>query len=56
MKTENPLETKIAQAYQVIGTLLTRSGNFETKEGQRALDYFSSNTVDENFLSFNPET
>lgn len=34
-------EEKSAQAYQVIGQLLSLCGMFESDEGQRALDYFS---------------
>lgn len=50
------LETAMAQAYQVIGCLLSgpdgEHSDFDSDEGQRALDYFSSCKVDENFLPF----
>lgn len=39
-----------AQAYLVIGGLLDECGLFDTKEGQRALDYFAGDMVDEDFL------
>lgn len=39
-----------AQAYQVIGNLLETFGLFDSVEGQRALDYFSGDEVDEDFL------
>lgn len=38
------------QAYQVIGLLLNKCGLFESGEGQRALDYFAGDEVDEDFL------
>ena len=44
------LEIKSAQAYQVIGVLLDKAGEFESDEGQRALDYFSGDEVVEDFL------
>ncbi|MEI5680469.1 MULTISPECIES: hypothetical protein [unclassified Mesorhizobium] len=44
------LEYKVGEAYQVVGWLLTQCGLFETKEGQRALDYFSRDEFDDNFL------
>lgn len=39
-----------AQAYQVIGFLLHELNIFESDEGQRALDYFSGEDCDEDFL------
>ena len=45
-------ETKSEQAYQVIGTLATVGECFEDPEVQRALDYFSSDKFDPNFLPF----
>ncbi|AWC24965.1 hypothetical protein CO731_04458 [Aminobacter sp. MSH1] len=44
------LEAKSGQAYQVIGWLLSECGLFETAEGQRALDYFSEDAFDDDFL------
>ncbi|MET3663382.1 hypothetical protein [Aquamicrobium ahrensii] len=46
--TQDQLEEKLAQAYQIIGTLL--GDKFETAEGQRVLDYFSRDEFDESFL------
>jgi len=43
-------ETVMAQAYQVIGNLLDRLGEFDSLEGIRALDYFSGDEVSEDFL------
>jgi hypothetical protein len=49
--TTDEYESKIAEAYQVIGMLLDTLGVFESDDGQRALDYFSTaDTYDENFL------
>lgn len=48
---DDPRDLKIADAYQVIGNLLTACRAFESDEGQRALDYFGiSEEYDENFL------
>ena len=47
--TVDQLEEKIAQAYQVIGYLLDQAG-IEGSEGERALDYFSSDGFDSDFL------
>jgi hypothetical protein len=44
------LETKSAQAYQVIGALSTHFDAFEHPDVQRALDYFSSDGYDPEFL------
>ncbi|TGP65470.1 hypothetical protein EN868_03210 [Mesorhizobium sp. M2D.F.Ca.ET.225.01.1.1] len=44
------LDAKLAQAYQIIGALLSDCGLFETTEGQRVLDYFSRDGYDEHFL------
>lgn len=44
------LEAKSAQAYQVIGSLLSQCGLFESEEGTRALDYFSQDDYDDDFL------
>lgn len=44
------LETKSAQAYQVIGNLLWQCAQHDTDEGTRALDYFSQDEFDEDFL------
>lgn len=53
-KTETTLlaeqDEMLAQAYQVIGDLLERAGLFESDEGRRCLDYFSTRVFDENFL------
>lgn len=51
------LKMKVAQAYQVIGILLAGPGDaahpdFSSVEGQRALDYFGSETFEEDFLPF----
>jgi hypothetical protein len=46
--TRAQLEHKLAQAYQVIGTLL--GDKFETDEGQRLLDYFSREEFRDDFL------
>lgn len=43
------LEEKIAQAYQVIGYLLDQIG-LDGSEGERVLDYFSSDAFDPEFL------
>lgn len=43
-------QTVAAQAYQVIGNLLDWLGEFESPEGIRALDYFSSGVANEDFL------
>lgn len=44
-------EEKLAQAYQVIGMLLTQCGLFDSPEGQRALNYFSDeDAFDTDFL------
>lgn len=43
------LEEKIAQAYQVIGYLLDQAG-IEGSEAERALNYFSGDDFDSNFL------
>lgn len=43
------LETKLGQAYQVIGQLLEDAA-FTSVAGQAALDYFSSDTFDKDFL------
>ena len=55
-KAEADIETAMAQAYQVIGCLLSGPDadhpDFDSDEGQRALDYFSACKVDENFLPF----
>lgn len=48
--TEEQLLEKIAQAYQVIGQLLDKTGDFGSVEGQRALDYFAGDEFDEDFL------
>ena len=53
---EHPLQLKVAQAYQVIGLLLDAVKQFDSPEGQRALDYFSSDQVDEDFLPWTLET
>jgi hypothetical protein len=50
MQERERLETVRAQAYQVIGLLLENSGEFESNEGIRALDYFSGDDCDEDFL------
>lgn len=48
---DDPRDLKIADAYQVIGNLLSACGTFETDEGQRALDYFGiSEEYDPEFL------
>ena len=47
--TVDQLKEKIAQAYQVIGYLLDQAG-IEGSEGERALDYFSSDGFDSDFL------
>lgn len=39
-----------SQAYQVIGNLLQHSGAFGSEAGERALDYFSGDEFDEDFL------
>ena len=44
------LEYKVGEAYQVIGWLLLRCGLHETDEGTRALDYFSRDGYDDDFL------
>lgn len=44
------LEAKSGQAYQVIGNLLSQCGLFESKEGTRALDYFSRDEFNDDFL------
>ncbi|MER8913742.1 hypothetical protein NKI32_07870 [Mesorhizobium sp. M0761] len=44
------LETKSGQAYQIIGNLLWRCGLHESEEGTRALDYFSQDGFDDDFL------
>ncbi|QKC90611.1 hypothetical protein EB230_21045 [Mesorhizobium sp. NZP2234] len=44
------LENKSGQAYQVIGALLWQCGLHETAEGTRALDYFSQDAYDDDFL------
>ena len=41
---------KIAQAYQVIAALLVEAGEDGTAAGQRALDYFSQDRFDPDFL------
>ncbi|MBZ9600491.1 hypothetical protein [Phyllobacterium chamaecytisi] len=50
------LEGKVQQAYIVIGVLLAgadrNSPDFESKEGQRALDYFAHEEYDGDFLPF----
>ena len=44
-------EAKVGQAYQVIGMLLEKCGDFEGDEGQRALDYFADErSYDDDFL------
>jgi hypothetical protein len=43
------LENKVGQAYQVIGNILHITGIFSHSEGQRALDYFSSEEYDDDF-------
>ena len=48
--TRDELEEKLAQAYQVIGTLL--GDRFETEEGQRVLDYFGRDEFRSDFLSW----
>ena len=45
-------ETKSEQAYQVIGSLATIANRFEHPEVIRALDYFSSDEFDPEFLPF----
>jgi hypothetical protein len=50
LKRIEDLETKSGQAYQVIGNLLSECGLFESPEGQRALDYFSQDGYDDDFL------
>ena len=47
--TVEQLEKKIGQARQVIGYLLDQSG-FNGGEGERALDYFSRDGFDPDFL------
>ena len=42
--------SKSDHAYQVVGTLLSLLGAFETAEGQRALDYFCGDEYDGDFL------
>lgn len=50
------LEYKVGQAYQVIGVLLAeldcRNPDFDSPEGQHALDYFASEEFDDGFLPF----
>lgn len=46
--TRDQLEYKVAQAYQIIGSLL--EDQFETAEGQRLLDYFGRDEFDPDFL------
>lgn len=46
--TRDELEEKLAQAYQVIGTLL--GYRFETEDGQRLLDYFGRDEFRADFL------
>lgn len=42
---------KIGQAYQVVGLLLDKTGDFVSEEGQRALNYFSDEKAyDDDFL------
>lgn len=53
--TVEQLEEKIAQAYQVIGHLLDLSG-FDGGEGERALDYFSGDEFDPDFLPWPRQT
>jgi len=43
------LENKVGQAYQVIGNILHITGLFSHAEGQRAMDYFSSEEYDDDF-------
>lgn len=47
--TAEQLEDKIGQAYQVIGYLLEQAG-FDGGAAARALDYFSSDAFDPEFL------
>lgn len=51
-KTGQYGETKSDQAYQVIGTLASLANCFEHPEVIRALDYFSSDHFDPEFLPF----
>jgi hypothetical protein len=48
------LESKLGQAYQIIGTLLAgvdgKDLAFHTKAGQAVLTYFSTDTYDDDFL------
>lgn len=45
------LKLKVAQAYQMIGTLLDAAGLFQTAEAERVLDYFANeDQVDADFL------
>lgn len=49
--TEEQWSEKMGTAYQVIGTLLSKAGLFDTAEGERALDYFADDEAfDEDFL------
>lgn len=49
--TKDEYEEKIGQAYQVIGMLLEKCGDFDSEEGQRALDYFAAEfSYDADFL------
>ncbi len=51
MKENEQLQEKTTQAYQVIGSLLDKLDEFESSEGQRALDYFSDPEIyDSDFL------
>lgn len=47
--TIEQLEEKIAQAHRVIAYLLDQAG-YDGGDGERALDYFSSDSFDPGFL------
>jgi len=44
------LESMVGQAYQVVGYLLFELGQHHSAEGQRALNYFSLDFYDDDFL------
>lgn len=48
-ETNNPLASKVAQAYLAIGSLAATLGVFGNAETQRMLDYFSQDEFDDDF-------